>query len=442
MKKRPYTINIFLPDGNPNGLKVITKSNWLGLGLVIPRSDLESLSARNEANSTGVYFLCGYDENGDAHLYLGEAEDVSRRLAQHNSKKDFWTWALVFVNKDNSLNKAHVKYLESRLIDLAGISARYKLENNASATQSSLTEQDEADMESYLEDILDILPLVGLTHFGDEKQYLDSGEDANDFDDTLLLKGRGASGIGAEHPQGFIVFKDSKAAGDEVESIHAYMSTLRSKLISDGVFVEEETGYRLDRDYVFNSPTTAAGVLMGRVANGRTDWKTKSGQSLKDIQEKLLGTADANRGRSNVLQTDDKAFGTFWREHGLGMPKHTAQHEDICKKLIEAVLKMDPEISVKSDKHGFLFRHPKKRMFYAITPQKTKLTIAPIHVRPEQLHSMNLSCRDISDKKYAYGGLVRVDFFDDTDDSFDQALNLARMSLESEEIIKTWAIAR
>jgi len=104
----------------------------------------------------------------------------------------------------------------------------------------------------------------------------------------LYLKGRGITAEGRDTPEGFVVHEGSTAARSAVDSLHEYVRAQRSVLIQNGVLVEVGAIYRLTQDYTFNSPSTAAAVMLGRSSNGRTDWKDATGTTLKAIQERNL----------------------------------------------------------------------------------------------------------------------------------------------------------
>jgi len=119
-QQRPYSIRVFVPDGYPDGLRLVERSNWTGVGVVFKRTGYKQAASRPEFDRTGIYVLVGSSEDSTLPMiYIGEGDPVKNRLNQHYSKKDFWDWAVFFVTKDSSLNKAHVKYLESRLLELA-----------------------------------------------------------------------------------------------------------------------------------------------------------------------------------------------------------------------------------------------------------------------------------------------------------------------------------
>ncbi len=147
------TIKIFLIDGDPNGRMSCELSNWSGKAYKIPRIKIKDCIDRKDLESTAVYLLFGKDEDGRDLVYIGEAETILKRLNQHLTQKDFWNETIVFLSKDDNLNKAHIKYLENRLHEIAKTANRYKIENSITPTQSSISESDRAEMEEFIENI-------------------------------------------------------------------------------------------------------------------------------------------------------------------------------------------------------------------------------------------------------------------------------------------------
>ena len=279
---RPFSIKLFVPSGDPDDLRIIEKSNWTGVGVVVKRASYKSLSKRAEADRTGVYILVGTSEDGlIPQVYIGEGEPVRRRLNAHYRNKEFWEWAVFFVTKDESLNKAHVKYLEARLLDLAGKAKLSIIENSGSSLPANLSEADVADVESFLEDMLTILPIIGLPIF-ERTVFIEA-------DSSLLrLHSQKVSATGYESPGGFVVRECSQAVTTESAVIHQYMKNKRLELLNNGVLVEKDGLYIFTQDYTFGSPSTASGVILGRADNGRTSWRTEDGVTLKEIQESLI----------------------------------------------------------------------------------------------------------------------------------------------------------
>jgi len=285
-QQRPFSIRIFVPDGDPDGLRMVEKSNWTGIGVVFKRTGYKQVVGRPEFDRTGIYVLVGFSEDSALPtLYIGEGDPVKERLNQHYSKKDFWDWAVFFVTKDSSLNKAHVKHLESRLLELAKAAKQCKLDNTGSSLQPTLSEAERADVESFLLDVLSIFPLLGLGVFEKTKT---KGKPKN----LLFIESKGIKASGYEDAKGFVVREGSQLVKDEVPSIHQYMTTLRNDFIQQGVIVENGQHLVFTQDQVFSSPSTAAGVILGRTANGRIEWKTKDGTTLKKMQEEVSEATD------------------------------------------------------------------------------------------------------------------------------------------------------
>jgi hypothetical protein len=263
MDARPFSIRIFCPDGNPVGLRILSKSNWTGSGLVCPRSILPAVKSRKEFSQPGVYVLVGPPEDGELpKIYVGEGDPVGPRLEQHYANKEFWTWAVFFVSTDGNLNKAHVQHLEAGLLDMARQAKRATLDNANSPQKPALSEAETADAESFLADMLSIFPLLGLTVF--EKTVVAESSSRHEF----KIEAKGITARGYETPEGFIV--------------------LRKELQSQGVLVYRGDHLDFAQDYLFNSPSTAAGVVQGRSANGRIDWKDNSGRTLREFQEEKM----------------------------------------------------------------------------------------------------------------------------------------------------------
>jgi len=278
-RPRSFLVRLFLPDGDPDGVKTVEKSNWTGSGLVIPRSLFAETRSRPELERTGVYILVGPDEKSQLpRVYVGEGDPIGPRLDQHAKNKDFWTQTIGFTSKDQNLNKAHIQFLEYKLIDLAKTAKRCVLDNANTPQPPSLSEADTAEAEGFLADILLCFPVLGYGFF-------DEAPAPTQTTLEFVLNGKGLKGIGYEATTGFVVRAGSQTIKNETKSIHAYLSDMRRSLVEPGVFVDSGQYYEVTQDYTFNSPSTAAGVLLGRAANGRTEWKTSKGHTLKSIQD-------------------------------------------------------------------------------------------------------------------------------------------------------------
>lgn len=274
------TIKIFLIDGDPNGRMSCELSNWSGKAYKIPRIKIKDCTDREDMSSTGVYLLFGKDNEGKDLIYIGEAESILKRLNQQLTQKDFWNEAIIFISKDENLNKAHIKYLENRLHDIAKFANRYKVDNSVTPTQSSISESDRAEMEEFIEYIKMLVNTLGHKVF-DEKREFKSKQKQGTF---FIRAARGADGQGEPTSDGFVVFKNSKAAASIVNSLSPSFITYRQKLIDEGVLVDKGEYFEFSDDYIFSSPSTAAVMVMGRNGNGLTEWKNKEGKTLKEFE--------------------------------------------------------------------------------------------------------------------------------------------------------------
>ncbi len=276
---KPYSIKVFLPGGDPDGLRIIEKSNWSGIGLVVPRPLFAEGRQRKELARTGVYVLVGPpEESGLPRIYVGEGDPIRPRLDLHGAKKDFWTSLVAFTSKDENLNKAHVQHLEARLIALATQAKRCVLDNGNVPALPSMSEADAADAEGFLSEMLLCFPVLGLGVFATATATHTSGQ-------SLHLGAKGVQAEGSETADGFVVRAGSAAVQTEVRSCHGYLKELRAALVENGVLRPAGDRYTFAQDYVFPSPSTAAGVVLGSAANGRIEWKTKDGRTLKALQE-------------------------------------------------------------------------------------------------------------------------------------------------------------
>lgn len=168
MAPDPFTIRIFVPDGDPEGIRLIDRMNWTGVGVAFPRSLWHQVQKRPEMQRTGVYILVGYGDgtNDDLPtLYIGQADGVRSRIETHIIKKDFWDWGIAFVSTSGGLNRAHVTWLEYALVRRATEARRCHLDNGNIPSEPALSEAEKADTQGFLKEILQILPLVGLRAF-------------------------------------------------------------------------------------------------------------------------------------------------------------------------------------------------------------------------------------------------------------------------------------
>lgn len=269
------TIQIFLPDGNPRGLKLAEITNRTVQALLIPRAKLDEALKRPELKNVGVYFLIGIsDDDSKPLLYVGEAEECLARLKQQNKLKDFWNTGIVVVSKTQHFTKAHIKFLEYYCYFEAEKAGRFKLENSTIPTKSYVPESVEADLMDNFETIKTLVTTLGHPIFDQIKRPQKK--------DILYCKGKDAKAEGEYTGEGFVVFTGSTANITEVKS--ALMAKKwREELVTEGVLKKDGNVYRFMKDKVFPSPSKAAGVVLGRSANGWIEWKYKDGRTLDEV---------------------------------------------------------------------------------------------------------------------------------------------------------------
>lgn len=275
------TIKLFLVHGDAQRLRIAGLSNWTGKAVAGPRSELDGVLSREEAAKSGVYLLTGVDpDSGKPALYIGEAESVRDRLRGHLDK-DFWNHAVFFVSADEHLTKAHVRYLEGRLIEQAKSAGRSQV-INSQGSGSKLPESDREDMEIFLDKIHQLLPVLGV----DALVPIGSPATGRSVEQILVCEIKGLKATGHLTPNGLVVLKGSQAVLKERSSAEKFPTAIapRRQLIEDGTLRESGDHFVFGRDAEFTSPSAAATVIHGGSANGLLAWKTKDGKTLKEFE--------------------------------------------------------------------------------------------------------------------------------------------------------------
>lgn len=319
-------IRIYLADGSPAGIRHAEIANWSGQALACPRARFQELREWQEVKRPGVYFLVGQDdETGEAAVYIGEAEVVIERLTSHFNEKDFWRELIAFTSKDDNLTKAHIRYLESRLITYAKASGRYSVKNSKQPQIPVLPRGERDAMEDYIESVKTLLGILGhrlldplleirKPTFGSQSKSF-SPETFNDgsvnetpssvLDERVFyIKVKNLTGSALLTDEGLVVLKGSNATSDEKENWPKAQRALRDRLVTQGVLFPEDGKLRFAKDHLFNSPSQAAGIIVGGSINGRTAWKLADGRTTyadyeKMVSERLLRELESDP--SNVV---------------------------------------------------------------------------------------------------------------------------------------------
>lgn len=297
------TIQLFLVDGKPTGLRKATIHGWTGLLFVGGASAFGDLTAREEVDRTGVYILSGPDPEkiGGTQAYIGSGNSVAERIKQSALKREFWETAIAVTTSDDDLSKGHAEYLEARLIELTSQAGRVTLDNGTQPDTSRrrLPEADVANMEQFLSNLRIILPVIGLDMLKPQPRALMQTAQPVEERTTgnVQFEIRHKSGVQAtavEEDGEFIVLEGSEALTGTGYVQQSY-GGLKVKLVADGVLVPHGAGkLRFDKPWSFNSPSAAAAVVLDRNSNGRIEWKVKgSRQSYHDGQQAQAAKQEA-----------------------------------------------------------------------------------------------------------------------------------------------------
>ncbi|PHS69288.1 MAG: methionine sulfoxide reductase A [Methylophaga sp.] len=276
------SIRIYLPSGSINGIRHAEIANWTGQALSCPRSEIKSLNDWDEVNSPGVYFLFGADDDGQHQaVYIGEAENVRDRLKNHVSNKDFWNEVICFTNKDESLTKSHVKYLEAILIEQAKDINRYHIQNTISPNKPTLPRADRDAMNEFANNVRILLGALGHKTL---ESYATITATPNNKEQTTKLRLLNKNAFGERVSDGFLVHQGSEMALTQSDAQRKTTIILFEQLIKEGIVVENKESYDFAQQYLFSSPSYAASLLNGYPTNGLDAWKNEQGQTLKEIE--------------------------------------------------------------------------------------------------------------------------------------------------------------
>ncbi|MBI1492362.1 GIY-YIG nuclease family protein [Halocynthiibacter styelae] len=274
------SLELFFINGRPDGMLTAEVFNWTGHVLRLPRTQLKQALQRPETKYTGVYVLLG-ERDGTPLAYIGESEDLGERLRSHAAKKDWWDTAILITSAANNLHKAHVKYLEARLVEIAREVGTMPLDNGNTPPRSSLSEAATSNMESFLETLQMVLPAIRVDMFLNKArpapEMAESKPDVPPGEIAFIIQSE-RTGVNARailKNGEMVVQLGSKGRREWVAVPHNYLR-LFEELRSAGVTLVKENHQEFTQNYAFSSPSAAAAILNGRPSNGRTDWKLES----------------------------------------------------------------------------------------------------------------------------------------------------------------------
>lgn len=280
---RPKTVQIFLPDGNARSIRIAEITSRTVQAVQIPRQKLQRAETREEVHRVGVYFLFG-DVGDDATkppAYVGEAENCFERITGHHERKDFWTTAVTVTSKTRSFTKAHARRLEYDCIRTAEEAERFRLQNTQMPAEPHIPEAMLAELQDNFGTIQTLLSMLGFPIL--DPLISEGGEPE---DDRLLLhcRGKGAEATGEYTEDGLVVHSGSKARLEPVPSITESVQRRRENLQEERVLEAEGGALVFQQDHAFNSPSAAAGVVLGGSHNGWYAWVDGDGRTLDKIE--------------------------------------------------------------------------------------------------------------------------------------------------------------
>lgn len=290
MRVTPKTIQIFLPCGDPRGIRVAEVTTRIVQVIEVPRSLIGDFLKMPESDQVALYFLFGEAQEGEGQsVYIGQTGDLRARLVTHSQKKEFWERALILISRTNSLTQTHALFLEWHCLQAARAAGRYPDLNNNSGTKPHTPPPLAADCLEIFETGKVLLSTLGFPIFDPVGRSL--GESSEEL---FFYKSAGTNARGIYTQEGFVVLKGSVARKENVQSIVGTSSEqFRLKLIASGVLREEGESLVFQKDHLFHSPSAAGLAVSGRNTNGWVEWKTVKGQSLDSAKRQIGPMADS-----------------------------------------------------------------------------------------------------------------------------------------------------
>jgi len=279
---RPKTVQIFLPDGNAQSVRIAEITSRTVQAVQIPRKMIGAAEKREEVRRVGVYFLFGDvgDDAAKPPAYVGEAENCLQRIQGHHERKDFWTTAVTITSKTRSFTKAHARRLEYDCIRTARDAQRFRLRNTQTPTEPHIPEAMLAELRDNFGTIQTLISMLGFPIL----DPLLNEEESTEEQTKLYCRGNGAEATGEYTEDGLVVFEGSTARLDTTESVPDTVERRRRKLRADGVLELEGERLIFRENHPFNSPSAASGVVLGRSSNGWREWKDKKGRTLDELE--------------------------------------------------------------------------------------------------------------------------------------------------------------
>ena len=277
---------VYMIDGTEYGPRTVEIGNWVGKAVYSNRASVPKILARDEVLRPGVYIL----KSSPVHfsfserIYIGEAEKIQSRLKQQlmEPKRDFEE-LVFFISKDDFLTKAHVKYLECRLLQDAHLAKAAEIDNENMPYLPVLHEAELSDLEYFLEQIKLILPIMGFKFLIPSSIQKDNQHElVSEIPiELFFIKSKNFSATMYQSDKGFVVTKGSQAKKVMANGMSESYRALRQKLIDTDLLSLNGNVFIFNDDTIFSSPSSAANIVLGRHTPGPITWLNSEGKTLK-----------------------------------------------------------------------------------------------------------------------------------------------------------------
>lgn len=291
MNPRPQTIQIYLPQGDPSGIRQAEITTRTVRVFEVPRPLLPEFREMPEAKQVGLYFLFGPSDDDVAQCYVGQTGNVGQRLAEHVGQKGFWERALVAVSLTNTWTSTHVAYLEWLSINRATSAARYRLVNGNQAINPHTPVPLEAECQEYMETVAMLLATLGYP-VHQELQAVTKASSDESGGGLFFLRTRGINATAYANASGLVVSAGSAGNARELSSATAGTKKKRQALVEQGIAEIRQDRFVFLKDHQFSSPSGAGAILIGGSINGRAEWKDASGRSYEAVERTRLESAE------------------------------------------------------------------------------------------------------------------------------------------------------
>ena len=290
------TLTVIIHTENPHDHQMVMSTSDCVMTVISRRfCEKTDVSKIAEMKKPALYLLV--DE--ERKVYIGQTRSFNSRVKDHLAKKKWWTKAYVFVSGSNRYNTASIEYLEYLAIHEGLVTGAYDLsENGQKPTRPILQEGDSSDYDEIFEEIKFFLEYERCFVF--VKPEVNAQADAplqkeviipqpvakdcpvfylNHTNHTCVARGYPLN----DGTKSFVVLKGSEIS---VKESNTKGGSARVEMLKHCTLHGDEK-YVLNEDFVFDSPSGAAGACLGRNSNGYAEWKTEAGVTLKSYLENL-----------------------------------------------------------------------------------------------------------------------------------------------------------